>query len=207
MTPSQIDRYTGLRNAAKAIVTERRLHGDHAYYSGLVERLELALEAAPTFTNPTPLQNRVVCTVDGGIVQGCYADRPDEVLVTVLDFDVESADHPSVYRVTDAYGERVLVGVDLPVAEPFTSVILAMLGEVSTEGDASDVEQRAIASHGALTPGDVAELDREALAEAERSDREAGAIDAASDAARDRDYFHGADPGDEDEDPRKAEAL
>lgn len=52
------------------------------------------VEAAPRYTDPAP--NRVVLTVDGGVVQAVNADRPAEVDVTILDFDVDGepgADH------------------------------------------------------------------------------------------------------------------
>lgn len=62
--------------------------------------------------------NRIILTIEGGIVQAVNADRPQEILVTVLDMDVETEDHPSIYRVKDANGIETLVGVGLPVADP-----------------------------------------------------------------------------------------
>jgi len=34
-------------------------------------------------------RNRIVVQVEGGVVQAIHADRPDELDVTLLDFDVE----------------------------------------------------------------------------------------------------------------------
>lgn len=37
-------------------------------------------------------KNRVLVTVSGGLVQGIFADRPDEIEVTVRDFDIEGSE-------------------------------------------------------------------------------------------------------------------
>lgn len=151
-----IDRYTGLRNAARAVIEKWAIveTGGATTLGEAVERLDAALDAAPSFTDPhgrcsqcgavltrveardrshqcTP--NRVVLTIEGGVLQAVHADRPAEVLVTLFDFDVESDDdHPTVRRL-DVPGRArgpVSVGVDLPVAQALDADVEAMLAQV-----------------------------------------------------------------------------
>jgi len=69
----------------------------------------------------TQQPNRVVLTVEGGIVQNVGADRPEEVDVVVVDFDVDGSEHPSVIELPDTPGEvryRDRAGVDHHEAQP-----------------------------------------------------------------------------------------
>jgi len=67
------------------------------------------------------MRNRIVLTVEGGIVQSVGADRPDEVDVIVVDFDVEGSDHPSVIELPGGdndYAGHDRAGVDHHEAQP-----------------------------------------------------------------------------------------
>lgn len=87
-----------------------------------------------------PTLNRVVLTIEGGVLQAVHADRPDTVLVTLFDFDVESDDdHPTVRRL-DVPGRArgpVSVGVDMPVAVQLDGEVEAMLAQVQ-DGEAHE---------------------------------------------------------------------
>jgi hypothetical protein len=66
--------------------------------------------------------NRIVITVEGGVVQGIAADHYNEVVVCLVDFDTEGADDVTEIPALDARGqptghsERAVV--DLPTVEP-----------------------------------------------------------------------------------------
>jgi hypothetical protein len=50
--------------------------------------------------------NRVVVTVEGGVVQSVVADRPDELDVVVLDYDTQGADEDGIEYITQPDGSK-----------------------------------------------------------------------------------------------------
>lgn len=88
--------------------------------------------------NATPTPNRVVVTVDGGVVQAINADHPAAVDVTVLDFDVDGepgAEHPSVHRVTGARGRSLLVAVGGGDAQPLGPELAGVLQQIASQDE------------------------------------------------------------------------
>lgn len=52
---TEVDRYTGLRRAVRRVIDTARIGGaGHPQLGAMIAALERALEAAPSFTDPTP---------------------------------------------------------------------------------------------------------------------------------------------------------
>jgi len=50
--------------------------------------------------------NRVVVTVEGGVVQSVVADRPEELDVVVLDYDTQGADEDAIEYIAQPDGSK-----------------------------------------------------------------------------------------------------
>ena len=52
------------------------------------------------------MTNRVVVTVENGVVQSVVADRPDELDVVVLDYDTQGADEDAIEYILQPDGSK-----------------------------------------------------------------------------------------------------
>ena len=80
------------------------------------------------------MTNRVVVTVEGGVVQSVVADRPDELDIVVLDYDTQGADEDGIEYITQPDGSKSDVVV-IPIETEHPHISLdEVFGKASSAG-------------------------------------------------------------------------
>jgi hypothetical protein len=103
-----VDRYTGLRNAARAAVAINGARGD---VRDAIERLRLALLAAPTFTDPTPAPVHYLVLVREDVeaeLSGPFASDADRLRAAAVERR-DNGDRDGLYWL-DVEGSRAKIG-------------------------------------------------------------------------------------------------